>query len=81
MAEEPVGSPWRLVGYDTFANEWYPLPGTYATEASAIDAALRRLRELEESQPSHQSGGQAGIQDRVYLVAPEGSRRRILPRS
>ena len=70
---------WRLEGYDTFASEWYPLEGDDTTEALAIEAAKQRLRELEQSQPTSQSGGQAGIQDHVFVVAPDGTRRRIFP--
>ena len=72
---------WHLAGYDTFAMEWYVVGGEYSTEGLAIDAAKQRLRELEQSQPTSQSGGQSplGIQDRVFVVAPDGSRHRIFP--
>jgi guanosine-3',5'-bis(diphosphate) 3'-pyrophosphohydrolase len=47
----------------------------------AIEAAKQHLRDLEQSQPTCQSGGQLGlgIQDRVFVVAPDGTRRRIFP--
>lgn len=67
---------WRLEGYDTFDSEYYSLEGEYDDEAGAILAAKARLARLEISQPSSTSGGQAGIQDRVYIVSPDGSRRR-----
>ena len=36
--------------------------------------ALKRLADLERTQPAASSGGQApgGIQDRVYIVHPDG---------
>src|SRR5262245_18102138 len=68
------GGRWRLRGYDTFAGEDYPLPGSYWTEAQAQRAARKRLAELERTQPSVSSGGQrpGGIQDQVYIVRPDG---------
>lgn len=70
---------WRLEGYDTFSREYYHVPGRYASESEAEEAARRRLAELETTQPASQSGGQGpfGIQDRVYIVAPDGSGRRF----
>lgn len=70
---------WRLEGWDTFAGESYPIPGGYATEAKAVTAAKRWLARIERAQPSAQSGGQDGIQDRVYVVGPDGQRYRVLP--
>jgi uncharacterized protein involved in type VI secretion and phage assembly len=71
---------WRLAGYDPFANEWYDYPGeTYASRTEAEAAAQRALQELERTQPTAQSGGQTGIQDRVYIVHPDGTRSRVLP--
>lgn len=54
---------WRIRGYDTFAGEWYPLPGIFLSENAAVRAAHRRLKQLEKAQPSSVSGGQDGIQD------------------
>lgn len=70
---------WSLEGFDTFSREAYYIEGRYATEAEAEEAARRRLAHLEETQPSKTSGGQgpSGIQDRVYIVAPDGSARRF----
>ena len=62
-----------LCVYDTFAGEAYPLEGEFSTEQDAIAAARARLEELERTQPSESSGGQDGIQDRVYVVRPDGS--------
>lgn len=72
MAEEK----WRLQGYDTFEEEFYPIEGEHDTEEQAMAAAEARLVELEETQPSEHSGGQGkfGIQDRVYVVRPDGTR-------
>ena len=70
---------WKIEGYDTFAGERYPIAGSYDTEQAAIDAAQAQLRELEIRQPSSASEGQSGIQDRVYVVAPDGVSYLVLP--
>lgn len=69
---------WKLEGYDTFDGEPYPLDGVYGTEAAARRAAQDRLDMLERTQPTAASGGQAdlGIQDRVYVVRPDGTKYR-----
>jgi hypothetical protein len=71
---------WRLEGYDTFEGASYPLKGVYGTEAAAQAAARDRLAYLETTQPTASSGGQGrlGIQDRVYVVRPDGTRYRYL---
>ena len=74
------GRSWKLQGYDTFSDEDYPLPGEYETEEQAIAAAEERLDHLETTQPSRTSGGQDGIQDRVYVIRPDGTRFRVWPR-
>jgi hypothetical protein len=68
---------WKLQGYDTFACEYYPLDGVFDTEADAIAAAQLYLAELEQRQPSASSGGQDGIQDRVYVIRPDGTSFRV----
>jgi hypothetical protein len=76
---------WKLHGYDAFSGEEYPLladdfttPLELDTEAEARAEASRQLARLEREQPSVTSGGQApgGIQDRVYIVGPGGTRYR-----
>jgi len=72
---------WKLQGYDTFegGDAYYPLDGEYGSEVEAKEAARARLVELEKSQPRASSGGQhGGIQDQVYIVSPNGKRRRFL---
>lgn len=69
--------PWAVVGWDTFAGHEYPV-SRHATEAEAIEAGRRTLRELERAQPAASSGGPDGIQDRVYITGPEGVRYRLL---
>ena len=64
---------WKLEGYDTFDHRPYRLPGEYQSQADAERAALERLQELERTQPRSLSGGQGGIQDRVYIVRPDGT--------
>ena len=89
------GVAWRLEGYDTFAGEEYPLGNirmegggtldgmqpSYPDYDSALADARRRLEDLERTQPSASSGGQSslGIQDRVYIVHPDGRRERVYP--
>ena len=72
---------WRLRGLDAFSGEPYALPGVYATEDTARRAAQKRLRALEKTQPTATSGGQneGGLQDRVYIIAPDGREHRYLP--
>lgn len=67
--------PWQLVGWDTFESEAYPV-SRHTTEQECRAAARAFLRELEIQQPSEQSGGQDGIQDRVFIVGPTGEHYR-----
>ena len=76
---ETEGQIWTLVGYDSFDYSYYPLRGEFRSLESAQWAAELRLLELERTQPTSQSGGQGGIQDYVYIVHPDGTRRRYLP--
>ena len=71
---------WKLLGHDAFANEDYPIDGDFDTEADAVAAARAYLDDLERTQPSAASGGQDGVQDRVYVIGPSGTRFRVLPR-
>jgi hypothetical protein len=66
-------STWKIEGYDTFSRESYALEGEYESQAAAESAALNRLKELEVRQPTAMSGGQSGIQDRVYIIRPDGT--------
>lgn len=77
---------WKLEGYDTFSGETYHLgcqfdglQPTYDTRDAAFAGARKRLADLERTQPSASSGGQApgGIQDRVYIIHPDGRRERV----
>jgi len=68
---------WKLQGYDAFAGDYYPLDGDFNTEADAITAARSCLTEIEREQPSASSGGQDGIQDRVFVVRPDGTMVRV----
>ena len=77
----PTTTNWTLVGHDTFSNEDYPVAGDYPTEAAALEAAAAWIAKIELSQPTARSGGQKpdGIQDRVYIARPDGTRYRYLP--
>jgi hypothetical protein len=57
---------WTIKGHDTFADEWYPLESGLANEQEAQAAARKHLAEIERLQP------QNGIQDKVYIVGPDG---------
>lgn len=72
---------WKLIGHDTFSDEEYSLGGEYPDEEAALDAAHKKLLELEECQPSPFSGGQAedGIQDRIFIQRPDGTKYRFIP--
>lgn len=78
-ADKEPGKVWTLVGWDTFASEGYPLSenAEHSSETAAREAARARLRDLEITQPSAQSGGQTGIQDQVWIVRPDGSKYRF----
>lgn len=69
---------YRLVGFDTFEGAEYAIPGRYRTLQQAREAARARLLHLEQTQPSESSGGQGffGIQDRVFIEHPDGTRER-----
>lgn len=69
---------WLIEGYDTFDGQPYPLQGAYDCRLNAERAADARLRELEKSQPTSNSGGQGelSIQDQVFVVRPDGSKYR-----
>jgi hypothetical protein len=71
--------PWRLKGHDAFAGTDYDLPGTYRSEARARRAAGRALRQIERGQPSATSGGQKGVQDRIYIMRPDRTSYRFRP--
>lgn len=70
---------WSLRGYDTFAREYYGLDGAFDSEDEAIEAAMQRLHDLEVRQPSASSGGQDGIQDRVFVIRPDRTMYRVAP--
>ena len=68
-------SPWQLWGRDAFSTDMYWV-SSHGTEAECLAAAREYLRELEDQQPSERSGGQDGIQDRIFIVGPNGTRHR-----
>ena len=69
---------WKLEAWDVFDAGNYSIPGSYDTEEQAIEAAKIELQELEKLQPTESSGGQSetGVQDRVYIVRPDGTKYR-----
>jgi hypothetical protein len=77
---------FEVIGYDAFDGEDYPLgdplgtPARFGDRDAALEFGRRRLEDLERTQPSSGSGGQGfgGIQDRVYVLHPDGRRERVL---
>ncbi|MBN2431219.1 MAG: hypothetical protein JXQ27_07070 [Acidobacteria bacterium] len=71
---------WHLLGYDTFAREYYLYFLAFDTEMEARLAAEMALWDLEDTQPTQISGGQGerGIQDRVFVIGPGGEFYRIV---
>lgn len=54
---------WRLIGYDTFADEYYELSGTYPTREAAAVAERAQEQENERNQPN------AGtLRDKVFIL-------------
>ena len=77
-----TGGNWAVDGYDTFESgpdAYYRVKDGLASEEEALIAAAGYMKALEREQPSEQSGGQGsmGIQDRVFIVRPDGSRYRF----
>ena len=74
---------WHIDSMDGFDMDAYPyrLSGPYGTEDEALRAADGHFADLEASQPSASSGGLWGIQDRLYLVRPDGTSMRLHNRS
>lgn len=68
-AKDP--SKYHLDGFDTFDGEDYPLARDIDDLPTAQMLHTARMRQLEETQFSSSSGGQSGIQDRVYVVHPK----------
>ncbi len=70
---------WKLIGHDTFEGVDYDLGIERDTQEEIEEAARERLAGLERTQPSSSSGGQdfGGIQDRVIIQRPDGTRYRF----
>ncbi len=64
---------WTVMGYDTFAGDWYVVEKGLASEEEAQAAAHRQPEKLERDQPGEQSGGQKGIQDQVISLDRTGN--------
>jgi hypothetical protein len=71
---EAANDPEAAQGYEAFSS---------TDETVAIQWAKEKLAQLEETQPSETSGGQAphGIQDRVFIENPDRTRYRIVLRA
>lgn len=62
---------WHLDGYDTFDGTTYTLAINIDSKRVATMLHQARLRELEKTQPTASSGGQRGIQDKVFIRPPK----------
>ena len=81
VASSAVSGKWKLQGYDAFEggpDAFYPIEGEHDSEDQAREAARACIADLEKTQPSSSSGGQPGIQDRIYIVSPDGRKKRFL---
>lgn len=70
---------WSVEGYDTFEggpDAYYTVKDGLGSEADALIVAANYMTELQRRQPTATSGGQGpyGLQDRVFIVRPNGSR-------
>lgn len=72
---------WKIIGYDTFEESYYPVPGSYQDERSTRLAAKLRLDLLNQTQPPESSGGQneGAIQDRIFIKRPDSTLYRFIP--
>jgi hypothetical protein len=73
---------WAVEGYDTFEggpDAYYGIRDGLGSEVEALIVAASYMADLERRQPSGSSGGQGamGIQDRVFIVRPDGSKYRF----
>lgn len=71
-------SKWKLIGYDTFSNEFYPIK-EFDSEKKVVRAANEEEAKINKDQPASSSGGQSnsGIQDRLFIEDPSGNRKRF----
>lgn len=67
--ERDLSKIW-LQGEDTFSSEYYPLAVDIDDAPTARVLQSARIRQLERTQPSTQSGGQEGIQDKAIVRYP-----------
>lgn len=70
ISDYESSAPWGLRGVDTFADETYEIEGNYESELAATAAGHRQLDDINRLQPKATSGGQDGIQDRIFIVGP-----------
>jgi hypothetical protein len=77
---------FRVICVDTFEAAHDPKEAEYESfagtdEAIVLQWAQQKLVQLEDLQPTETSGGQGphGIQDRVFIERPDGTRYRVLP--
>lgn len=64
---------WKLKGRDKFTGKFYDIFDSYPNEQSAIEMARERRADFGLTQPSSGSQGRKGVQDKVYIVRPDGT--------
>ncbi len=74
-----ITDPWKLIGHDTFDSGTYTIISA-DTEEEVLKKAKSEMADIKKLQPDESSGGQGfgGIQDRLYIVRPDGTRYRYL---
>jgi hypothetical protein len=77
LEEDGWARSWKVEGKDGFDSDadYYPVSDGHVSYDAALLAARARLIELDRTQSD--AGGQSGIQDRVYIVYPDGKRLRV----
>ena len=70
---------WDVEGYDTFSRESYSVKTGLTSYNAALECAKQKLLQIERTQPRASSGGPDafGIQDRVFIVHPDGKKDRV----
>lgn len=77
-----IDKKWRIKRCDPLekGKEFPESKDQYDDEKQAEEAAQKLLQKIEREQPTSESGGQNGVQDRVYIISPEGLKKQVSPR-
>ncbi|MBI5821214.1 MAG: hypothetical protein HZA88_19765 [Verrucomicrobia bacterium] len=69
---------FEVVGYDTFSGEYYHVSRHFFLWTARIAGRLC-LWKIRRMQPDKTTGGQAGIQDKVFIMIPKGEMINVRP--